>query len=80
ATPTARPYTVNQLAKALEVIATGRIHPILADVYSVRSADGERSYITSPESCGCAAFVLGEGLRCYHRLAVALVVSGLASI
>lgn len=65
-------WTPNQREKAMKVIQRGNIHPIHEDVYSVMSNDGETTYITSPDTCTCPAYVLGEGLRCYHRLAVVI--------
>jgi hypothetical protein len=65
-------WTADQQSKALTLLDRGTIHPIHEDVYSVMSGDGEACYMTTPDVCTCPAYVLGEGLRCYHRLAVIL--------
>ncbi|MFE6305053.1 SWIM zinc finger family protein [Nocardiopsis sp. NPDC057823] len=65
-------WTTDQKSRALLLVDRGNIHPIHEDVYSVLSTDGETSYMTTPDLCTCPAYVLGEGLRCYHRLAVIL--------
>ncbi|WP_304455875.1 hypothetical protein [Nocardiopsis sp. YSL2] len=65
-------WTTDQQSKALTLLDRGTIHPIHEDVYSVMSTDGETCYMTTPDVCTCPAYVLGEGMRCYHRLAVIL--------
>ncbi|WP_435111926.1 SWIM zinc finger family protein [Nocardiopsis synnemataformans] len=63
-------WAPHQREKAAKVIQRGTIYHIHHDVYSVMSNDGMTTYVTTLDTCTCPAYVKGDGLRCYHRLAV----------
>ena len=70
--------TAAQREQAAELIADGGVVPTSRPgVYSTVSTDGDVVYITTAETCGCAAFTRGESRVCYHRLAVMTINAAL---
>jgi len=66
-------YSDEQKAKALELIADGGVTPLAKrpHVYTAVSSDGNAVYRTTTGNCNCPAGL--HEVRCYHRLAVALL-------
>jgi ribosomal protein L37E len=72
-----RGFARHQVDKARELIADGGLIPTgRPGIFRAVSSDGERSYLTSPQACGCPS-----GLRrltatnCKHSLAALILVA-----
>lgn len=63
-----RDFTVDQQAKAAELIRDGGMvpHPH-AGVFTAVSSKGDATYLAHPAACTCPAGI--KGRRCYHLLA-----------
>jgi len=69
-------FAERQVEKARELIADGGIVAVRRQVFRAVSSDGERTYLTSPQTCLCTS-----GLRrltattCFHSLAALILVT-----
>jgi hypothetical protein len=68
-------FTKDQAEKARELLADGGLVPTShAGVFRAVSSDGERSYLSHSAACNCPAGLRSRN-RCYHSLAVRLVLA-----
>lgn len=66
-------YKPHQVQSARELIADAAIIPLRSVVFLAVSTDGTETYRSAPTACTCPAGI--KGSRCYHQLAVRLLLA-----
>lgn len=65
----------NTIAKAQELIEQGGIIPVRGRrVFRAVSSDGQRTYLTAPQACTCAAGLKSKHM-CLHRTAATILAA-----
>lgn len=71
-----RGFAERQVEKARELISDGGLLPTgRPGVFRAVSSDGERTYLTHPQTCACPAAKRGRATPCYHSLAARIWVA-----